>query len=245
MEFAMTAFDDAATLVRHAESVLPKFRAAYESSLHDKRISPSLLVEIKNSCENLRSALDFAATGVFHRDCPSLQRRPKIYFPYATRGQARETFEKSGRIEACIPGLTASRPDVAQLLVEMQHFGSKGYTWLPEFMDLTNENKHQRLTPQIRKEAKELRISGGGASISLGEGASISLGSGASISVGGAMIPGGQSFDVNRPPRVEGGKVDVITWVSFQFETNGQPVVPFLETALKGVDEIVKALGSK
>jgi len=125
--------------------------------------------------------------------------------------------------------------------MDLQHFGSNGHKWLPAFMDLTNENKHQRLTPQERRESKELRISGGGASMSLGQGASISVGSGASISIGGAIIRGGQSFDVNRPPLVEGGRVDVITWISFHFD-NGEPVIPLLEAALQGVRQIVNEL---
>jgi len=131
------------------------------------------------------------------------------------------------------------------VLIEMQHFGSHGYTWLPAFMKLTNENKHQRLTPQIRKEKKELRISSGGAAMSIGQGASISIGHDATVSIGEATIHGGQSFDVNRPPRVEGGKVEVITWVSFHFDSNDQPVVPLLQAAIKGVREMVAELSTK
>jgi hypothetical protein len=110
-------------------------------------------------------------------------------------------------------------------------------------MELTNENKHQRLTPQERRESKELRISGPGASLSVGEGASSSIGRGASISIGGALIRGGQSFDANRPPSVEGGKIDMITWVSFHFD-NGEAVLPFLESAVAGVRQIVDELKS-
>ena len=66
-----------------------------------------------------------------------------------------------------------------------------------------------------------------------------------SLSVGGAVIRGSQTFDVNNPPQVQGGRVEVITWVSFLFETNGEPVVPFLEQALKGVGEIVEELSAK
>jgi hypothetical protein len=241
----MGAFEDASSLIQHAEIELPKIRKEYEASLHAKQISSTLLIEIKNFCENLRSAMDFAATGIFelHGKSPS-SARPKIYFPYAKATQNKTDFEKSGRIDTCIPGLSTSRPDIVQLVVEMQHFGSRGYTWLPSFMELTNENKHQRLTPQVRKETKELRISGGGAQISMGEGASISIGQGASISIGGAVIPGGQSFDVNRPPQVKGGKVEVITWVSFHFESNNQLVIPFLEKVLLGVRDIVASLSS-
>lgn len=169
----MSAFDDAKSLVQHTQEELPKIKQAYDASLAAKTIAPPLLVEIKNVCENLRSALDFTAHGLLERHCVPGGKKPKIYFPYATAKQSRVEFEKSGRIETCIPGLAAKRPDLADLLLEMQHFGSKGYKWLPIFMDLTNENKHQRLVPQIRKESKELRISGGGAAISLGQGASI------------------------------------------------------------------------
>lgn len=241
----MSAFDDAKELIRHAEGDLAKIRQAYEASLHAKAVSGSLLVQIKNFFENIRSALDFSAGGLFERYGSSKKADPKIYFPYATANQDRATFEKSGRIEICIPGLSLSRPDLVQLLLEMQHFGSRGFAWLPIFMELTNENKHQRLTPQVRRESKELRISGGGASIGIGEGASISIGHGASISIGGAVIRGGQSFGVGNPPRVEGGRVEEITWVSFHFDSNGEPVPPFLEIALKGAREIVNELSGK
>jgi hypothetical protein len=240
----MGAFEDADSLIQHADVELPKIKTAYEASLHAKEISSTLLIEIKNFCENLRSALDFAATGIFDRYGTSSTSKPKIYFPYATAAQTQAAFEKSGRIDTCIPGLSGSRPAIVRLLLEMQHFGSRGYTWLPSFMELTNENKHQRLTPQVRKETKELRISGEGASMSLGEGTSISIGQGAFISIGGSIIPGGQSFDVNRPPQVKGGKAEVITWVSFHFETNDQPVIPFLENVLDGVRNIVTDLSS-
>lgn len=237
-------FDDALELVRHAEQELPKIRAAYEQSLDARSISSTLLIEIKNFCENLRSALDFAATGVFERYGTSKSARPRIYFPYASPGQSRDAFEISGRIEASLPGVAKTRPDIAATLLDMQAFSASGYRWLPTFMEITNENKHQRLTPQTRKEQKELRISGLGASMSLGQGASISMGPGTSISIGGAIIRGGQSFDVNNPPRVQGGKVELITWVSFHFSANDAPVMPLLENALNGVREIVTKLMS-
>jgi len=241
----MSAFDDARELLNHADGDFATIREAYDASLHAKEVSGNLRVRIKNFVENLRSALDFSARGLFDKYGSSPKGKPKIYFPYAAANQDRATFEKSGRVEACIPGLNASRPDIVKSLLEMQHFGSHGYSWLPDFMDLTNENKHERLTPQIRKESKELRISGGGAAIGLGEGASISLGPGASISIGGAVIRGGQTFGVGRPPRVEGGIVETITWVSFNFDSNGRPVLPLLETALKGCRQVVTELSGK
>ena len=122
----MSTFDDANELIRHAEGVFAKIREAYETSLHAKTVSAPLRVEIKNFVENLRSALDFAARGLFDRYGSAKRPNPKIYFPYASISQNRAAFEKIGRIEVCIPGLNASRPDIVQSLLEMQHFGSHG-----------------------------------------------------------------------------------------------------------------------
>jgi hypothetical protein len=112
----MGCFDDARELIRHAEASLPKIREAYEQSLKAKTVSAALKVEIKNFLENLRSALDFSATGLFERYGASTKAKPKVYFPYATASQDRSAFEKNGRIEACIPGLQSSRPDIRSIL---------------------------------------------------------------------------------------------------------------------------------
>jgi len=110
-------------------------------------------------------------------------------------------------------------------------------------MHLCNENKHQQLTPQKRAEIKELKLTSGGTSISLGESASISMGSGAQIRMGGMIIPGGQKFDVNNPPVTIGsGTKEIITWVSFYFSSNNQPVIPFLKQCIDGIKKIVEEL---
>ena len=241
----MAHFDDAKELVAHAGEGFSKIRAAYDASLRDKEVKKTLLIEIKNIMENLRSALDFAAHGLFERYGSSSKTHPKIYFPYATAEQTLVDFQQANRIEQCIPGVSANRPDVPGKLESYQHFADNLNRWLPIFMDLNNENKHRRLTPQIRKETRELRISSGGTSINMGEGTSISMGPGASIRMGGLTIPGGQKFGVNRPPRTVGsGKTEVITWVSFHFASNNEPVLPLLEQALNGVGQIVNELSA-
>jgi hypothetical protein len=239
----MAHFDDAHALVEHARQELGEIRAAYDASLHDKVISPKLLIGIKNFMENLRSALDFTAHGLFAKFGSSPHKAPKVCFPYASQNQDIAAFRQSKRVEACIPGITAARPDVVAMIEGYQHFAGAANAWLPVFMDLSNANKHQQLTPQVRRETRELRISSGGASISLGEGASISMGPGTSIQMGRLVIPGGQEFDVTRPPRTIGeGRTEVITWVSFHFSSNGAPVLPLLESALDGVGRIVANL---
>ena len=112
-------------------------------------------------------------------------------------------------------------------------------------MELNNENKHEKLTPQTRQEVRQLRIESRGAAIDLGPGASVSLGDGASIQFGDVVIPGGQDFSGKRPAAIAGsGTQTVIVWVSFTFDSNGEQVVPFLKTAVNGVEKIVNDLAA-
>ena len=241
----MSRFDDAKSLLQHAQRKLPDIKAEYEASLSKKSIETSLLVDIKNFMENLRSALDFSAHGLFAAYGASTRSNPKIYFPYAPLSQSLTEFRHNNRIEACIPGISTSRPDVVLKLESYQHFSSADNKWLPLFMELNNENKHQQLTPQEKRERKQLNITSGGASISLGQGASISLGSGASIQIGGMKIPGGQTISTDSPAKTIGtGKQTIITWVSFHFSSNNEPVVPFLENAFSKVTKIVDELSA-
>jgi hypothetical protein len=239
----MTQFDDAEALLQHAEKQLGDIRDAYEASLQEKKIKPELLIEIKNFLENLRSSLDFSAHALFALYGSSPKSNPNIYFPYATLNQGSSEYQQ--RIEVCIPGLSQSRPDIAAVLEGFQHYSDPNNRWLPLFMDLNNENKHEKLTPQTRRESKELRIKSGGSEVAIGPGASISLGPGASMKVGNMVIPGPQSFDSSVSPSSIGpGQKMIITWVSFTFSTNNEEVLPFLHRSLSGAKKIVHDLHS-
>ena len=80
--------------------------------------------------------------------------------------------------------------------------------------------------------------------MTLSPGASITIDPRAFIVVGGnVVIPGGQTFSADRPPIATGkGNVTVTKWVSFHFSCNNEPVIPFLETTLTGVERIVSVL---
>ena len=239
----MGHFDDALALLSHADDQLAAIKAEYDKSLHDRAVKPQLLVEIKNFMENLRSALDFTAHGLFAKYGSSSQAHPKIYFPYATLAQGRAEFLEGLALR--IPGLAKARPDIVAKLESWQHFADPANGWLPSFMDLNNENKHQQLTPQVRKESKELRLRSRGGEVAIGPGASIILGPGASMRVGDMVIPGPQAFDSGTAPSTVGpGQKTIITWVSFHFASNNEAVIPFLSKALLGVKRIVAELSS-
>ena len=75
----MGAFDDAEELVRHAGQKLADIQKEYERSLNKQRIRATLLVEIKNFFENLRSALDFTAHGIFDQFGSSRKANQRVY----------------------------------------------------------------------------------------------------------------------------------------------------------------------
>lgn len=237
-------FDDAKNLVNHAQKRLDDIRGRYESSLADKEIDPELPIEIKNLMENLRSALDFSAQALHSLHGSGGENTPKIYFPYALAGQTETQFRNANRMEICISGLAASRPKIAQAIEGFQAFSDAENSWLPQFMDLNNENKHRKLSPQTRTETKELKIESGPAQMRMGPGAVMKIAPGAEIRLGGgAVIRGGQTFGPDNPPKMTGpGRVEVTTWVTVVFDHNGEPVVPFLEKAVEGVEAIVDTL---
>jgi len=239
----MSYFNDTKKLIKHAENQFGKIKKIYEQSLREKSIKSELLIEIKNLMENLRSALDFTAYGLFIKYGDQTISNPKIYFPYALERQSKSDFQNQNRIEKCIPGLSVSRPDIVTKIESYQYFADPTNVWLPQFMILCNENKHQQLTPQERREIKQLKLTSGRTSINLGEGASISMGSGTQIRMGRMVIPGGQKFDVNNPPATIGsGTKEIITWVSFHFSSNNQPVIPFLDRCVDGIKKIIEEL---
>jgi len=237
----MSYFNDAKELIKHAENQFDKIKKVYEQSLREKSIKSELLIDIKNLMENLRSALDFTAHGLFIKYGDQAISNPKIYFPYALEKQSKSDFQNQKRVEKCIPGLSVSRPDIVIKIESYQYFSDPTNVWLPQFMNLCNENKHQHLTPQERREIKQLKLTSGTTSISLGEGTSISMGSGTQIRMGKMVIPGGQKIDVNNPPATIGsGTKEIITWVSFHFSSNNQPVIPFLERCINGIKKIIE-----
>ncbi|MGJ1195997.1 hypothetical protein ACR777_06435 [Sphingobacterium spiritivorum] len=239
--------EEALELIAESKNILTEIKIAYEESLHDQQIKPRLLIKIKNFMENLRSALDFTAHHLYNKYGIPTSGNPNIYFPYAWIGLDLEGFTTKNLIQNKIPGLIQNRPDIAADIESYQHFANLDNSWLPKFMELNNENKHQRLSPQTRKEIKQLNIKSGngGALISLGGGASISLGKGAFIQIGDTIIPGDQTFDVNNPPLTFGGNKEIITWVSFEFTDLNEPAYPLLYSALKGCEKIVTELTNK
>jgi len=239
MSTGESRFDMAKALLKDAKKRMKKAKTAYEKSLKAKSISADLKIEIKAVLENTRSALDYCARELCDR-CSKPTKR-NVYFPITPRGFNATDFKSL--VGKNIPGLPGARPDLVELLASFQEFTNPDNGWLPDLATLCNENKHEQLTPQTRREVPEMRIESGGVGIRMTGGASISMGRGTSIRMGNMLIPGGQVLQPGGPVCAYGkGSVKNVVWVSFDFDTIGKPVVPFLQRCVDGVARIVSKL---
>ena len=106
--------------------------------------------------------------------------------------------------------------------------------WLGQFNRLNKHNKHQDLVEQTRTEARRVTVSRGGGSVSWGPGVKF----GGGVSVMGVPIDPKTQMPV--PNTV--AKTDVIIWVDFRFKEIDESVLPFLDTSLKNVEDLLNKL---
>jgi len=218
----MSQFDDARELISHSRAKLETIRTLHNKCVKEQRIDPLLLIEIKNFMENIRSALDYCASALFTKYGHRNKGNPKIYFPYAKLADDRIKFQGE-IVERAIPGLASQRPDIVDVLSSYQHFGNTG-NWLPMFMELTNENKHHKLTPQTPKQYRMVGISG-------------TIPPGGTVEISLSKIPLGDSEDKTF-------HAVACVWKGLEFATNGQLVLPSLNYAILNADSIVDKLSS-
>ncbi|HLQ66570.1 MAG TPA: hypothetical protein VK123_04980, partial [Candidatus Limnocylindrales bacterium] len=143
-------------LLEHADTELAKIEAEYQESLHAKSIDTAMRIDIKNLCENLRSALDYLAHEVRESFCQQARGDAKFYFPILPD---KATFDV--RVDQWYPGLRSAAPSVVAYLEAVQPY-QKGFEWLGYLNKVNNENKHGDLVEQIRSETLETRVTGQG-----------------------------------------------------------------------------------
>lgn len=128
--------EDIGKLLDRCSSEIKNFSEQVKSSEIDK-------IALKNTLENLRSALDYLAQDILFK----LKANPKyknlsdkIYFPY---GQKENHFRNS--VQKNLPHLQQFEPKVYDLIEAIQPFKSKN-NWLVDLCLLTNSAKHNNLS---------------------------------------------------------------------------------------------------
>jgi hypothetical protein len=231
---------DIEILLDHVDGTMQRIMGTYQESLRAKNIPASLLVDVKNTMENLRSCLDYMAHDVAerviipYRKAQGLTGLKDSHFPY---GKDKARFNDAVRKN--LPDLQAIHPAIYSIIEGIQPHACKN-TWLHDFCSVVNANKHDSLSPQERREKQTFQVgrAGGGVAISAPAGA-IHAPPGA-ISIGGVPV----IFDPRTgvPLQTPGLEVNVTTWVSFVFKDTKFQVHPLLSIAQHEIRETAKKL---
>lgn len=216
---------DIDALLGRATKDIADVERKYEESLQKKAVAADLRIDIKNLCENLRSALDYIAHDIREHHRPSARRAP-FYFPIFPD---RKQFET--KMEERFPGLRKSAPALWDLLESREPY-QKGYEWLGQFNRVNTENKHGQLVEQTRVETPRVNVaSAGGGQVSWDPRA-VKFGSG--VSIHGVRVDPRTQL-----PHPDGAiRVDKVVWVDFLFADLGVSALGLLRSALKGVAAI-------
>lgn len=217
---------DIDALIAVAEGQFTDIRAEYDASLQKQAIDPMLQVNIKNFCENLRSALDYIAHDLRERYCSGAP-KDRFYFPILPD---RPSFD--GQAGKWFPGLEANAGAVWNTLLDVQPF-QPGMMWLGQFSKLNNENKHGNLVPQSRKETTQHTVKTPDGGTIKWNPAGARFGS---MTVGGRPVTKPFSSEPSHDPRLQ---TSTTVWVDFVFDGIRGSAIELLQSALNGVKAIV------
>ena len=229
--------DQVIELIKHSEEKIKTIEKDYLAALDKQEIPNSLIIDIKNFMENLRSALDYMAHDIYEFAInPIIPKRKKIYFPY---GKVENDF-KSG-VGSSLPDLENLNPDLFSIIKSIQPYETEN-DWLCDFCDILNQKKHESLKPQEKEVEKELHIDfPEGLKIVIPPGGSMSAkGPGGIIITRGSspkMIVHNETVSPESPAKNVSGDVKqtIIEWTSFKFKDTDIVVMDLLRISLSEI----------
>jgi hypothetical protein len=141
--------DDIVALLNDSQEQLTLVESLCDQALDDQTARSRLTTRVKNVLENQRSALDYLAVGLT-REFGT--RKGAIYYPLA-----QDDNEFPELMEKWMPGVAGAQPAIAGAIRRHQPY-QQGQEWLRELNQLTRQQKHNELTPQIVQESWEGRV---------------------------------------------------------------------------------------
>ncbi|MBW2319978.1 MAG: hypothetical protein JRF31_03850 [Deltaproteobacteria bacterium] len=240
--------ESARILLNEIPFALSTLQEEYKECITKLAVSPKFRTQTQAFLGHLRSILDFLS----HEMSCFCSRPPRrIYFPIAKTGMSKVDFKKNLR-KNWLPGIDVNHPDIFDYLIKLQYF-YPGNDWLPAFHELSNKNKHVKLSRMeiagcgaalIRFNGKPVMQIGdrGYQSLTIKEGGSLVFQAGSRR----AAIHGSQTIDRNTEKflHVDPG-LDIVPamWSEFKFnEFPQQPAIVFLEAAEREVRRISKQI---
>ena len=244
-----TDFDQASVnvLLEQAAEGLKMLEREYAESVRGLKPTPAFRVGTLNHLVQHRAILDYLANSLveFCTRAPE-----KVYFPIAKPGMAASIFQQLVE-KRWLPGLPTARPDVFEVLESVQGY-RPGNDWITAFVNMTNSNKHVRLSL--------MEISGCNATvIQLPWGAGLQVGERGlrSLDLQGTLAfigPQGQRLEIRGPDIIDRNTISLanadpgisvarMTWQEFKFdEFPHQPAIVFLRAVNTEVKRIVDRL---
>lgn len=243
----MHSFEDALNLIDYSRAGFNLLKLEYGYCTDIKTVTPGLPVMIKNFLQNVRSALDFSSHALYKKFGDQSKSAKTIHFPYAWLGATEKEFEK--KVDINLPGIKNSRPDIYQILNSYQYYNSDDNIWLPEFMELINDNRYADLAIEPIEDVDQLVSDFGiqGAGLIIRGGGVIEMGENASIESEYGSIKGEQtiSIETSALKNQQGTiKSEISKHVLIYFESNGEEVIAFLDEVLHRVSLITSDLAS-
>lgn len=238
----MSSMKDTGVIIGAAKEQYKSIRKDYDRAL--KEHSLDLRIPVKNLMENLRSALDYMAHDIYDTCCKSARiaaGKPgprNIYFPY---GRTDPDF-RSG-MGSHLPDLKNQNPPVYDLVESIQPFRCND-PWLYDLCSILNENKHVKLTAQVRSDTETYSVESEYGKVSIPVN---------NPNVRVTSMPGAAKiFGVPAQFTPEGIKTapsDRLThrrekWVAFKFEGSNVNVIGMLDKAVSGISDFAERLYS-
>ena len=225
---------DVDAFIEHASTDLVKIEKQYTHALSQKEVPRSLLIDIKNFMENLRSALDYIAHDIYEvlikKEGEKIIER--VYFPY---GKTESSFESN--LDSNLPDLKILNPNIYTLIKSVQPHQCQD-DWLYNFCCILNEKKHDTLSPQIKNERQTMTASTNELSVTMpinNPNFSVYQGADVQVMIGGIPV---RFTNEGIIPLAPGLECAVTTWVSFLFAETNIEVLPLLRKAQKEISEL-------
>ena len=234
-------------LLDQAAEGLKTLEREYAESVRVLKPTPAFRVGTLNHLVQHRAILDYLANSLveFCTRAPE-----KVYFPIAKPGMEASMFQQLVE-KRWLPGLPTARPDVFEVLESVQRY-RPGNDWITAFTNMTNSNKHVRLSL--------MAIAGCNATvIQLPWGVGLQIGDRGleSDDLQGTLAfigPQGQRLEIRGPDMIDRNTISLAnadpginvvrrTWQEFKFdEFPRQPAIVFLSAVNTEVKRIVDRL---
>lgn len=142
-------YEDAKEVLADAERLIAELSVTYAKAVSDEEVLLASKIHIKGAVEGVRSALEYTSQDIWRS---YTTKKNSVYFPY---GKDEAAFLVS--VKRNLPALKEQAPLLFGLVESIQPFIT-GESWLSELCTVSNFNKHNGLSGQLRKNSPGNRV---------------------------------------------------------------------------------------